>query len=98
VTEDLEFLVEGRRRFQGDRFEALYTAWRSGRINELGVRAEFNRVTPDRIAFFETHVVNGHHSPSGVDGRKGDGCVKDTHHLIRPASRHRGADAKLLGA
>jgi len=98
VTEDLEFLVEGRRRFQGDRFEALYTAWRSGRISELDVRAEFSRLTLDRTAFFETYVVNGPRSPLALNGQEGDGCMKDTHHPTRHPSRHPQGDAKLLRA
>ena len=34
VTEDLEFLNEGRRRFHGDRFESLYRVWSKGEITE----------------------------------------------------------------
>jgi hypothetical protein len=98
VTEDFEFLVEGRQRFQGDRFETLYMAWRSGRISDRDLRAEFSRLSPDRTAFFETYVVHGHRSPLAVNGQEGDGCMKDTDHSIRHASRHPEGDAKLVRA
>ncbi len=98
VTEDLEFLNEARRRFEGHTFEALYRAWRFGELNERDLRMEFSQLRPDRAVFFNTFLVTGHGSPLAVVTRNGDGCMKATHHPFRHGSRHPAGDAKLLGA
>ena len=98
VADDFEFLNEARRRFQGDRFETLYQAWRSGELDERNLRLEFSQLRPNRAVFFDTCLVNGHGSPLVVVTRNGDGCMKDTHHPARHGSRHPLGDAKLLGA
>ena len=98
VTADLEFLNEARRRFHGDRFEALYPAWRFSELGDRDLRAESSQLRPDRAVFFDTFLVNPHGSPLAVASEKGDGCMKDTDHLHRHGSRHREGDAKLLGA
>jgi len=63
VTADFEFLNEARRRFHGDRFEALYYAWIAGRIAERELRLEFAQLTPERTVFFDTYLVRTGRSP-----------------------------------
>jgi hypothetical protein len=63
VTEDLEFLGEARRRFHGEPFETLYTAWCAGRLDERELRGEFLEPTPDRTVSFETYLVRNSRSP-----------------------------------
>lgn len=63
VTEDLEFLGEARRRFDGERFEGLYEAWSAGRLAERELRLEFRQLSPDRTAFFDTYLVRNARSP-----------------------------------
>ena len=98
VTADLEFLNEARRRFHGDRFEALYRAWRFGELGDRDLRAEFSQLRPDRAVFFDTFLVNPHGSPLAVASGNGDGPAKYTNHPQRHGSRHPEGDAKLLGA
>jgi hypothetical protein len=98
ITEDLEFLNEARRRFQGERFDGLFEAWKTGKITEHEVRLEFSQLNPGRTVFFNTFLVQSHGSPVAEVTRGGDGCVKDTHHRYRHGSRHPEGDAKLLGA
>ncbi len=63
VTEDLEFLSDARRRFQGQRFEDLYASWEAGRIDEGALRAEFTQPPPGRKVSFETYLVRNASSP-----------------------------------
>jgi hypothetical protein len=98
VTEDFEFLNEGRRRFHGERFESLYQSWAAGNISEQALHLEFSQLRPDRNVFFDTFLVSQNGSPLAEIFRHGDGCVKDTHNPSRRRSRHPGGDAKLLGA
>jgi hypothetical protein len=98
VTEDLEFLNEARRRFHGERFEGFFAAWKEGKVTEQHLRLEFSQLKPGRVVFFHTFLVHPHGSPVAEVTRRGDGCVKDTHHPFRHGSRHPGGDAKLLGA
>src|ERR1700676_4529362 len=46
ITEDLEFLKESRRRFQGERFDGLFERWKTGRITEQVVRLELSQLNP----------------------------------------------------
>ena len=64
VTEDLEFLKEARQRFQGDRFETLYRAWRFGELSDRELRVDLCQLRPDRTAFFDTYLVHRHGSLS----------------------------------
>ncbi len=57
VTEDFEFLNEARRRFHGDRFDALYQSWAAGNIGESELRLEFSQLRPNRHIFFDTFIV-----------------------------------------
>jgi hypothetical protein len=63
VTEDLEFLSEGRRRFHGERLESLYQSWLTGTIDEPALRAVFAQLNPGKKVSFETYLVRNHHSP-----------------------------------
>ena len=56
VADDLEFLKEGRRRFQADRFEGLYQDWCTGTITERDLRLEFSQLKPDPPVFFGTFL------------------------------------------
>jgi hypothetical protein len=98
ITEDLEFLKEARRRFQGERFDGLFEAWKTGKATEYEVRLEFSRQKPERAVYFSAFLVHPHGSPVDEVTRRGDGCVKDTRHQYRHRSRHPAGDAKLLGA
>jgi hypothetical protein len=62
VTEDFEFLNDAKRRFHGDRFEGLYTAWVSGALREQELRNEFPRLEPAKTVVFETCLVSQHRS------------------------------------
>jgi hypothetical protein len=98
ITEDLEFLKEARRRFQGERFDGLFEAWKAGKVTDHDVRLEFSRPKPEQAVYFSTFLVHPHGSPVDEVPRRGDGCVKDTRHQDRHRSRHPRGDAKLLGA
>jgi hypothetical protein len=63
VTEDLEFLSDARRRFQGQRFEDLYASWEAGRLDERALGAEFTQLPPERKVSFETYLVRNASSP-----------------------------------
>lgn len=72
VTEDFEFLNEGRRRFHGERFESLYQSWVAGSIREQELRLEFSQFRPDRQVFFDNFLVKQHGSPVAEIRRRGD--------------------------
>ena len=98
VTEDFEFLNDARRRFHGERFESLYEAWRTGEPKDLDLRREFSQLTPDRTAFFDTYLVQGHCSPVSEHRNDGERCMNDTDHHPVHRSVHPGGDRKLVGA
>jgi hypothetical protein len=54
---DLLFFNEAKRRFVGDHFETLFRNWKSGRITEAELRAEFPAKAPNRKVYFETYLV-----------------------------------------
>ena len=90
VTADLEFLSEGRRRFQGEPIESLYKSWRSQELNESELRAKISQQKPARAVFFDTFLIKG--TPcSGMEfAEPGDRCMKDTdhpsaHRVVHPA-------------
>src|SRR3984893_620673 len=98
ITEDLEFLNEARRCFQGERFEGLFARWKTGRITEQEVRLELSQLDPRRTVFFDTFLVHSPGSPLAEVTQGGDGCVKATHHRYRNGSRHPEGYAKFLKA
>jgi hypothetical protein len=63
VAADFEFLNEARRRFHGERFDSLYTAWIAGTVSERDLRLEFSQLTPGRTVFFDSYLVRNGHSP-----------------------------------
>jgi hypothetical protein len=89
VTQDLEFLNEARRRFSGDRFQALYQSWALGTTTEPQLLAELSPLRPERQVWFGTFLVREHRSPVSEVFRRGDGCVKDTRNPSCYRSRHR---------
>jgi len=95
VMEDLEFLKEGRRRFQGERFEALYQSWVAGTINERELRSEFSQPHPDRRVVFETFLVKQHGSPLRETIRQRDGHTAATRNSVRHRPRRPAGDTKL---
>jgi hypothetical protein len=97
ITEDLVFLNEARRRFQGERFDGLFQVWKAGKIKDQEVRLEFSQLNTGRTVFFNTFLVQSHGTPVAEVTRWGDGCVKDTDHRCRHGSHHPEGDAKLLG-
>jgi hypothetical protein len=62
VTEDFEFLNEAKTRFQGDRFERLYSAWSSGALRDQELRDEFPQADAARTISFKTYLVARHRS------------------------------------
>ena len=98
VTEDFEFLNEGRRRFHGDRFESMYRAWCAGEVSEQDLRADFSQLRPERTVFFDTYLVGTHRCPFDLDKKRGERCMKDTGHDPVHCSVHSPGERKLLGA
>lgn len=86
VTQDFEFLNQARRRFHGDRFEALYQSWTAGAITEQQLRVEFSQSRSNRQIFFATFLVREHRSPVSEVIRDGDGYMKDTCNTSRNRS------------
>jgi hypothetical protein len=72
VTEDLEFLKGARRRFDGDRFEALYRSWETGSVGERELLLEFSELRPNQHIFFDTFLVKLHGSPLAETLRRVD--------------------------
>src|SRR5439155_15971232 len=96
VTEDLEFLNEARRRFHGERFEALFQAWNTGKITERELRLQFLQQQQERSVFFATFLVHPHGSPVDEVVRHRAGRVNDTHYDFRHRSRHLLSDPTSL--
>jgi hypothetical protein len=63
ITQDLEFLKEARRVFQGERFDGLFEAWKKGKLTEPELQLEFSRKKPEQAVFFSTFQVHPHGSP-----------------------------------
>lgn len=55
---DLLFFNEAKRRFAVDRFETLFKSWKSGRIGEPEIRAEFPSKGANRKVYFEASLVS----------------------------------------
>jgi hypothetical protein len=67
VAGDFEFLNKARLRFQGERFDSLYTAWSTRAIADADLRLKFAQLNPQRKVLFDTYLVKNVHSP--VDER-----------------------------
>jgi hypothetical protein len=77
VTKDLEFLKCAQRRFEGERFEALYCSWKSGQLNEENLQREFCQTSPQRTIYFETCLVDTHRSHLDKSERRRTQHMKD---------------------
>jgi len=90
VTEDLEFLRDGRERFRGNALETLYQSWRKGELAESELRVQISQQKPERAIFFETYLINGPCPSVQEFPDEGNRCMKDTVHssvqrLVHPA-------------
>src|SRR4029077_6866862 len=56
---EIEWLNDATRRFQGDRFDSLHAAWSSGQVTDDDVRRQFPPATLNRKAEFHTFLVRG---------------------------------------
>jgi hypothetical protein len=54
---ELLFLDGAKRRFAGDRFEAIFKNWKAGHIAEAELRAQFPSKSMNRKVYFETCLV-----------------------------------------
>lgn len=68
---ELLFLDGAKRRFAGDRFEALFKNWKAGRIAEAELRAEFPSKVTNRKVYFETYLVSKHADFRAKDDESG---------------------------
>ena len=80
MTEDLEFLRDGRERFRRKALDSLYQSWRKGGLGESELRAEVSLQKPERAVFFETYLMNGLGPSPSEFAEQGDRCMKDTDH------------------
>jgi hypothetical protein len=62
---EIAWLNDATRRFQGDRFDSLHAAWCSGKLTDDDVRREFRPATRNRKAEFQTFLVKGSRSADG---------------------------------
>ena len=94
VTSDLEFLSEAKRRFDGERFEGLYSAWRLGRLTEQALRAAFCQLKPQHTVYFDTVYVSDHRSYLERNTKHGERPMKDAvhprvHRSVHPAGERK---------
>ena len=57
-NDDIGWLNDATRRFHGERFEGLYTAWFSGNAGDDAIRREFTQESPAGQIQFATCLVN----------------------------------------
>jgi hypothetical protein len=62
---EIEWLNDATRRFQGDRFDALHAGWCSGKLTDDEVRRQFPPATPTRRSEFQTFLVRGNRREDG---------------------------------
>lgn len=58
-NDQIESLNDAAKRFHGERFEGLYSAWSSDRLSAEAIRREFAQTEPHREVSFATHLVGG---------------------------------------
>jgi hypothetical protein len=75
VTEDLEFLTNGRERFRGNASDSFYQSWRKGWLSEYELRAELSLEKPEQAIFFETYLMNGLGPSPSEFAEQGDRCI-----------------------
>jgi hypothetical protein len=71
-NDEIEWLNEATRRFHGDKFEALYSEWLSGKMTADALRKEFTQTMPHRSAEFATFLVGETHSPVAAENTGGE--------------------------
>ena len=98
ITADLEFLVEGRRRFQGEVFERLFRSWCSGELNEGKLRSELARFMPDRRVYFDTYLVNRRPLSTNTGPEEDDECAESLRHPFVHRAVHAQSDPNSNGA
>jgi len=57
-NDEIGWLNDATRRFDGERFEGLYTAWLSGSASDGAIRREFTQVSAAKQVHFATCLVN----------------------------------------
>lgn len=60
---EIESLNDAAKRFHGERFEELYSAWSLDRLSAEAIRREFAHTEPHRKIGFATYLVRGESSP-----------------------------------
>lgn len=75
-NDQIESLNDAAKRFHGERFEGLYSAWSSGQLSTDSIRREFSQTEPHRKVSFATHLVCRNRFP--VSGLKKGGEVDFT--------------------
>lgn len=58
-NDQIESLNDAAKRFHGERFEGLYSAWSSERLNADAIRREFSQTEPHRDVGFATYLTRG---------------------------------------
>ena len=62
-NDQIESLNDAAKRFHGDRFEGLYSAWSSELLSADAIRREFPQTAPHRNVSFAPHLVCGNRFP-----------------------------------
>lgn len=57
TNDDIEWLHEAMRRFQGEPFDSLYRKWTSGSVSEQSLRQQMEQTAPQRKEEFRTYLV-----------------------------------------
>ena len=73
----IEELNAAAKRFQGDRFEALYSAWSSNRVGTEVIAREFGQTEPDRKVGFTPYLVRGNGLGASPFEEAGDKTCKE---------------------
>ena len=69
---EIESLNEAAKRFHGERFEGLYSAWSSDRLSAEAIRREFAQTEPHRRVAFSTFLVRGKSFPMSTRKEGGE--------------------------
>ncbi|HEX4002914.1 MAG TPA: hypothetical protein VHX36_09700 [Candidatus Acidoferrales bacterium] len=69
---EIESLNDAAKRFHGERFDALYSAWSSDRLSAEAIRREFAQTEPHRNVGFGTFLVRGESFPMSTRKERGE--------------------------
>lgn len=80
---DIQFLNQSTQRFARHSCQERYASWRDGQISDAFIRNQFHDLAPQRIAKFETELVDGQAAlfesqPQKVRVKKSSVAVKTT--------------------